>query len=582
MSETIQIPRIKKLSSSVANQIAAGEVIERPASVIKELLENSLDAGARRIVIDIQKAGSQLIRVNDDGHGIHPQDLKLAMERHATGKLNDQSDLALIQSLGFRGEALPSISSVAELTLTSRINGMETASSLSFDPLSGESEMKPAAHAVGTTVEVRNLFHNTPARKKFLRSDRTEFLHIQEMVRRLALSCSDVSIELRHNDQGVLKCRDFPDKPEERVASLLGRVFIQKAIALNYVVSDMRIQGWLGVGDLGRSSTDRQYLYLNGRMIRDKQLNHAIRLACEGQLAEGRFPSYVLYLSLNLAEADVNVHPTKHEVRFRHARDVHDFLFAALSTSLSKDQSLYPDSEPGSTQEDSPVSAFQKDPHYQPRHNIVGDIRASYGEIYSKRQTDLIGESPLLGVPILQIEAKYILAQREDVHLLINIEAAKKHIAEVKLNANEAVELTSRPLLVPIGFAISEAQEKTLTAINPALNEYAIRLQLAGPGNCMLRELPSLLENADFQLLVNDLLNLDSSDVMTEANRESLKRIMIKHVCDISTPNMSTDEMTSLLRQLEHHGLDVNLSRYAPIWTTLNTAELDKLMQSND
>jgi DNA mismatch repair protein MutL len=409
MSETNNLPRIKRLSSSLANQIAAGEVIERPASVIKELLENSLDAGASRIVIDVSKAGSQLIRVTDNGCGIHPQDLELALERHATAKLDNDSDLAAIKSLGFRGEALPSISSVADITLTSRIEVIEQAASLSFAPATGESSFKPAAHPVGTTVEVRNLFHTTPARKKFLRSERTEFLHIQEMIRKIALSCADVSIDFRHNDQKVLSCRAHSADLSGRVASLLGPSFTEKAIYLDYSAGDMHIYGWLGVGDLARSSTDRQYLYLNGRMIRDKRLNHAIRLACEGRLAEGRFPSYVVYLNLDLAAADVNVHPTKHEVRFRHARDVHDFLFAALSASMEKDQDFYPLANSDNQQNEHYSSAIDAEPGSLRRHNVAGEVRSTYGDMNAIRQTELIRDLPGLGKPLLHIQGNCLL-----------------------------------------------------------------------------------------------------------------------------------------------------------------------------
>ena len=583
MSETSNLPRIKRLSSSLANQIAAGEVIERPASVIKELLENCLDAGATQIVIDVSKAGTQLIRVSDNGCGIHPEDLQLALERHATAKLDNQSDLAAIKSLGFRGEALPSISSVAELSLTSRIESLEQAATLTFDPASGESTFRPAAHPVGTTVEVKNLFHNTPARRKFLSSERTEFLHILEMVRRIALSCSDANIELRHNGQKVLSCRAQADDLSERVASLVGQAFINKAIALDYATGDMQIRGWLGIGDLARSSTDKQYLYLNGRMIRDKRLNHAIRLACEGQIAEGRFPSYVLYLSLELTAADVNVHPTKHEVRFRHARDVHDFFYAALSSAIEKDQNLYSTTDSELREKEQSVSAVNEDSHYPRRHNISGEVRSNYGDLNARRQTELISDIPGLGKPLLQIQENYLLTQRDDVTLLINIEQAKKHIAKQKLSLSEGkTSITSRPLLVPIRFSITANQENVLGTLKSQLEKYALNLELAGPSTCMVRAIPSILENADIEMLVNDILNMNVSDVSDQLNCESIISIMINHVCDIATLFMSFDEMLNLLRQVEATGIDVKQLRYASVWRTLNIDDLDKLMKLDD
>jgi DNA mismatch repair protein MutL len=583
MSETNNLPRIKKLSSSLANQIAAGEVIERPASVIKELLENCLDAGASQIVIDVSKAGTQLIRVSDNGCGIHPEDLQLALERHATAKLDNQSDLAAIKSLGFRGEALPSISSVAELSITSRIESLEQAATLIFDPASGESTFRPAAHPVGTTVEVKNLFHNTPARRKFLSSERTEFLHILEMVRRIALSCSAANIELRHNGQKVLSCRAQPEDLDGRVANLIGQSFINKAIALDYAAGDMQIRGWLGIGDLARSSTDKQYLYLNGRMIRDKRLNHAIRLACEGQIAEGRFPSYVLYLSLDLAAADVNVHPTKHEVRFRHARDVHDFFYAALSTAIEKDQNLYSTTEPEVREKEQYVSAVNEESQYSQRHNIAGEVRSNYGDLNANRQTELIRDIPALGKPLLQIQENYLLTQRDDVTLLINIEQAKKYIAKEKLSLSEdKASITSRPLLVPIRFSITADQENVLGTLKSQLEKYALNLELAGPSTCMVRAIPSVLENADIEMLVNDILNMNVSDVSDQLNCESIISIMINHVCDIATLFMSIDEMLNLLRQVEATGIDVKQLRYASVWRTLNTDDLDKLMKLDD
>lgn len=583
MSAIILVPRIKRLSSALANQIAAGEVIERPASVVKELLENCLDAGATRIVIDVSKAGSQLIRVTDNGHGIHPEDLQLALQRHATAKLNNHSDLAAISSLGFRGEALPSISSVAALTLTSRIAGEERAARVSMDAETGQSEFLTAAHAVGTTVEVRNLFYNTPARKKFLRSERTEYLHILEIVRRLALSRSDVDMELRHNGQKVLTCRAATTNVDVRVAGLLGRMFMSKAIPLDYCVGDMRVWGWLGVGDLARSTTDRQYLYLNGRMIRDQRLNHAIRLACEGQVASGRFPAYVLYLGMDLAAADVNVHPTKHEVRFRQARDVHDFFYAAVSTVLAEDGNMYASRRPATDAGEPPRMGAIEGPQHPQRRNIVGDVKASYGDIYARRRPDPTGNTSAFGQVIAQIQQCYILTQRGADSLLIDIEAATKHIVLTRLKTiASGGTITSRALLVPVSFTISGKQEKTLAYLAPLLETYAMHLQLAGPTSCMVRAIPTLLAYADIASLVDDLLNLNTSAIAKLDINTSLLGTMVKHAYDIPDPCMATEDMTNLLRQLANSGVDASLSRHAPVWTCLNVDNLGRLLSGNE
>jgi DNA mismatch repair protein MutL len=580
MSDTQSIPRIKRLSSSLANQIAAGEVIERPASVLKELLENSLDAGATRITIDISKAGSQLIRVTDNGHGIHPDDLQLALERHATAKLNSQSDLAAIRSLGFRGEALPSISSVAAITLTSGTAGIEQAARLKFDPLTNEFEFKPAAHPVGTTVEVRNLFHNTPARKKFLRSERTEFLHLQEIARRIALSRFDFTMELRHNDQNVINCRAVTTDSDVRVASIMGRSFIDNAVRLDYDAGDMRIWGWLGTGDLARSSTDRQYLYLNGRMIHDRRINHAIRMSCEGQLAEGRFPTYLLYLEMDVSAADVNVHPTKHEVRFRHARNVHDFIYAGLSSALSDSQDLYKTLHQTRLKNDEPVLSTDNETPSSRRHNVVGDVRSSYGELYARRQTELISDIPALGQVLVQMQDNYMLTKRDTAFLLVNIGAAKKHMALTALHAvNQGKVITNRPLLVPVSYKITTSQEKTLFSITSLLERYSLVLELSGPGICRVRAMPNLLAYADIALLVEDLLKLKMSGKSSIEIENCLIEIMANHVNDIPNPSLSSEEMMGLLRQLADSGLDVTLARHPPIWSSLCKEDLDAFIR---
>jgi DNA mismatch repair protein MutL len=582
MPKAITLPRIKTLSSSLANQIAAGEVIERPASVVKELLENSLDAHATRILIEVYKAGTQLIRVSDNGCGIHPEDLELALQRHATAKIKHQSDLESIRSLGFRGEALPSISSVADISVVSRIDAMEHAALLKFSPVNDESSLTPAAHPVGTTIEVRNLFHNTPARKKFLRSERTEYLHILEMVRRVALSRADVHIELKHNDQKILSCHSQTDDLAERVSSIMGQSFMSKAIQFEYRVGDMHASGWLGVGDLARNSTDRQYLYLNGRMIKDKRLNHAIRLAAEGLIAEGRFPSYVIYLALNLSEADVNVHPTKHEVRFKHARDVHDFLFSALSSSIDNEQNLYQSMEYESVEKDISIGSAEED-YSGKRHYVVSDIKRGYGDMRSNRQAELLDDRPALGQPLLQIHGKYLLAQREDLSLLISIDAAKKHIATMRLKSVTIDSpLTGRPLLVPIKFSITDSQEQTLGILKSSIEMFSLQLDLAGPNTCIVRVLPMLMENADIDLLVNELLQLDISKMDVQQRNQNIILTMVNHVSDIEAPVMSIDEMSTLLRQLEATGVDVNLRQFTPIWRCLSVNDLEKFLNNND
>lgn len=336
---------IQVLSPQLANQIAAGEVVERPASVVKELVENSLDAGADSIVIDIEKGGSKLIRIRDNGSGINQDELTLALCRHATSKISELSDLEQILSLGFRGEALASISSVSRLTLTSKTATQESAWQAMAEGRDMQVQLKPAAHPVGTSIEVLDLFFNTPARRRFLRSDKTEFSHIDELVKRLALSRFDVSWQLNHNGQSIRALKAVADLAgkEKRLAQLCGRNFIEQALFVESRYEQMHLWGWVQLPQACQAQPACQYSYVNGRMMRDKLLNHAIRQAYGDNLAPGVQPAFVLYLELDPTQVDVNVHPAKHEVRFHQARLVHDFVVSALAQVCDQQPVLYPE-----------------------------------------------------------------------------------------------------------------------------------------------------------------------------------------------------------------------------------------------
>ncbi|MDP4491889.1 DNA mismatch repair endonuclease MutL [Vibrio sp. AH4] len=328
---TIQI-----LPARLANQIAAGEVVERPASVVKELVENSLDAGATRIDIDIEKGGAKLIRIRDNGSGIDKEELGLALSRHATSKIHTLDDLEAIMSLGFRGEALASISSVSRLTLTSRTVTQEEAWSAYSEGRDMAVKLQPAAHPVGTTVEVLDLFFNTPARRKFLRTEKTEFTHIDELLKRIALSRFDVSFTLRHNGKLVRQYRAATTLPqqEKRLAAVCGNPFVQHMLRIELEHQGLKLHGWITTPEGARQQSDLQYCYVNGRMMRDKLINHAIRQSYETSLRADQFATYVLFIELDPHQVDVNVHPAKHEVRFHQARLVHDFIYQALSSAL--------------------------------------------------------------------------------------------------------------------------------------------------------------------------------------------------------------------------------------------------------
>ncbi|WP_257281557.1 DNA mismatch repair endonuclease MutL [Endozoicomonas sp. ISHI1] len=329
---------IRLLDTRLANQIAAGEVVERPASVVKELLENSLDAGAKRVNVEVESGGVKLIRIRDDGHGIAKDDLALALSRHATSKISELEDLEGVGTLGFRGEALASISSVSRLTLTSHVDGQESGWQVRSEGRDMEAVLNPAPHPVGTTIEVKDLFFNTPARRKFLRTEKTEFSHLEEVVKRLALSRFDVGFGLRHNQRSIHQLRPCSTQAEKdrRVASLCGPKFIENSVIVDVEVSDLKLWGWVGLPTFSRSSADLQYFFVNGRVIRDKLVAHAVRQAYRDVLYGGRHPTFVLYLELDPAQVDVNVHPTKHEVRFRDGRTVHNFLFSTLHRALGQ------------------------------------------------------------------------------------------------------------------------------------------------------------------------------------------------------------------------------------------------------
>ncbi|MEG9487834.1 DNA mismatch repair endonuclease MutL [Mannheimia indoligenes] len=342
MTNTPPKQLIHILPPQLANQIAAGEVVERPASVVKELVENSLDAGANNIQIDIEKGGSQLIRIRDNGCGISKQDLPLALARHATSKISSLEDLEAILSLGFRGEALASISSVSRLTLTSRTAEQSEAWQAYAQGREMAVEIQPASHPIGTTIEVANLFFNTPARRKFLRTDKTEFAHIDEVIRRIALAKPNVNFTLSHNGKIVRQYRKVADQSVEqkqkRVAAICGEEFIQNANYIDWQHGDLHLHGWVGSPMLARPQNDLCYSYVNGRMMRDKTINHAIRQAYGESIATGNYPAFVIFLDLDPTMVDVNVHPAKHEVRFHQGRLVHDFILQGVSNSLQQAQ----------------------------------------------------------------------------------------------------------------------------------------------------------------------------------------------------------------------------------------------------
>jgi len=541
----------------LANQIAAGEVVERPASVVKELLENSIDAGADRIELELEQGGSKRIRVLDNGVGIHRDDLSLAVSPHATSKIYSQQELEQICSLGFRGEALASIASVSRFTLCSHQQGEQSGWQLSHDGKGGLSAISPCALPPGTSVEVRDLFFNMPARRKFLRSERTEFLHVEEVVKRLALSRFDIAFSLVHNSRQVLRLRPAQDEAQRlrRLGEVLGRGFMQHALRLSFEAAGMRLHGWLARPAYSRSQADSQYFYLNGRMVRDKLINHAVRQAYQAVLEAGRFPAFLLYLEVDPRQVDINVHPTKHEVRFRESRLVHDFLHRALLNALEGEASA---SEYRLQQG---AAADAAAPRHHVGHKPARPGRSAVAEqvgFYRQAATGAPRRSPRVDAegPLGRAQAllhnRYLLAHNADGPLLLDLHAARRRLLGHRLAAMLADgEVQSQPLLIPLTL---ELEAEAIARLSPAL-EQLLRLgfvvERLAAGSLVVREVPVLIRGADVESLMRQLLELMlSAGKAAQADSASVIEVLAQGVVE-TAPLASLAEADRLLRELE-------------------------------
>ena len=483
---------IQQLPEQLANQIAAGEVIERPASVLKELLENSLDAGARRIDIDIQKGGLQLIHITDDGHGIPADELELALSRHATSKISSLLDLVQVASMGFRGEALASIASVSQLVLTSRTCDAPHASSIRL--VQGEFVQQLASHPPGSSVDVAQLFYNTPARRKFLRSEQTEFRHIQDLVKRIALARFDVSINLQHNGRKVFQFRAVSDPAERinRINKVCGKNFSEHAMYIDQSGHGLRLWGWSVLPDAARSQTDMQYFYVNGRMIRDRLITHAIRMAYQDKLHPGRFPAYVLHLELDAEEVDVNVHPTKHEVRFRQARLIHDFIYAHIRQGLT------------GTAEDADTHLSQLRDSKDAATNTVAESTA----VYSTENSILPYMRQVKDMQLLEIvEQRYAMLRLlpSKLHILDLQKAMQFSVKQAYLNEGVLNNVVSQPLLIPQTIRLSIEAVDQIESILLVLKQLGVELTRSGTDSLMVRSLPAVLKGVSIEQIFNEL-----------------------------------------------------------------------------
>jgi len=535
--------RIHRLPEAVINQIAAGEVIERPVSVVKELLENSLDAGARHITVEVRGGGGRLIRVVDDGCGIHPDDLQLAIDRHTTSKLSRAEDLVRIGTLGFRGEALSSIAAVSRLTLTSRQAGAPHGWMVGPADTGDMPVIKPAPHPVGTTVEIRDLFYNTPARRKFLRSDKSEFIHIQDLVKRIVLSRPDLSLRLVHNNREVLHLSGAVMEPEGRMQAVLGGHFAGHSVRVHHRSGGYFISGWMGLPEAARSQSDQQYFYLNGRSIRDKLINHAVRLACQDRLHPGRQPAYLLYLDMDAEAADVNVHPAKHEVRFRDPRDVHDFVYGCLVDALTGHvEAGKHDAAIAATKEEYPV---EQERFWRMSESPAAYYPRNYQSVNSAQQNS-DGARPLL-----LVHERYIVAEDREGLVVVDSLRARALITHVRLRAAHADGgIRSRPVLVPLVIPVSRDDEEVLDQHQSLLTNLGLVIGHSAPLVVMVRELPLALEQADAVALMKDVMVALKDREESETLVPDLMALFSRHANDCLPATMTLNEMQTLLSEL--------------------------------
>ena len=596
--------RINSLSKRLANQIAAGEVVERPASVIKELLENSLDAGATRLQIDVEQGGVKLMRVKDNGCGIHKDDLALALSRHATSKIIELTDLENITSLGFRGEALASISSVSRFHIISNSSEESGSSGWKVEVEGQEVEVSvsPAAHPQGTSAEVRDLFFNVPARKKFLKTEKTEFTRIDGVIKRIALSRFDVQFNLKHNQRTIHQLLPAISEQERqrRVSLVCGPVFVDNSVYIDVERSGLRLWGWVSLPTFSRSQSDLQYFYVNGRTIRDKLVTHAVKQAYRDVLFHGRHPAYVLYLELAPSSVDVNVHPTKHEVRFRDSRLVHDFLFSALHKALAE---VTPSVQIAS-QHAGMTGTESKFAHDDPKVygkqaslRLAEPTTAPYGAYATTnvRDHDQIQEQiaslaklnagneevPPLGYAIAHLHGIYILAQNKEGLIIIDMHAAHERIIYERMKvACKNEKLKMQPLLVPLSIAVSQSEADCAAAQKKELLGLGIELDKLTDEAIVVRQVPSILKDSDVEQMVRDVLSdvleYGSSDRI-QAHQEELLSTMACHGSVRANRHLTIPEMNSLLRDMEATERSGQCNHGRPTWVCQSLAELDKL-----
>ena len=590
--------RIQRLPPQLVSQIAAGEVVERPASAVKELLENSLDAGATRITVEVEQGGVRLIRVRDNGSGISPDDLTLALARHATSKIASFDDLQQVASLGFRGEALPSIASIARLTLTSRTAGQETGWRVSGDGGEAVDEPTPAPHPPGSTVEVRDLFYNVPARRKFLRSERTELGHIEDSIRRLALSRFEVGFSLWRDQKPVLNVEPAATQEDwaRRIAELCNREFVAASVFFDRSERGLRLWGWLGLPAVSRAQADLQYFFVNGRPVRDRVIAHALRQAYQDILYQDRQPAAVLYLELDPTAVDVNAHPAKHEVRFRESPAIHDFIRRTVQTTLAEVR-------PGTAPPPAPQASERLwsgglfggglDAARSPSPSHVEERMTAYGQLHASSAVsepvpanappETVAEAPPLGYALGQLHGVYVIAENEAGLVVVDMHAAHERILYERLKT-ALIEgaIQTQTLLTPVTLTVSPQEQRQVEEHSALFAKAGLELTLLGPDTMAVRQIPALLAGSNIVGLVRDMLAdlvaHETSD-RTETAILALLASLACHEAVRARRPLNLLEMNTLLRDMERTDRSGQCNHGRPTWIQLTLDELDRLFR---
>ncbi len=594
---------IRQLPDTLINQIAAGEVVERPASVVKELVENALDAGARRIDIDLEEGGVRLIRIRDDGSGIAPEELPLAVSRHATSKIASLDDLEAVATLGFRGEALPSIASVSRFSLTSRRADDEHGTSLQVEGGRVGSAV-PKPHAIGTTVEVRELFYNVPARRKFLRAERTEMGHIEEWLRSLALARPDIELRVSHNGRPSRRYKADELESLARLNETLGEDFARSALRVDHAAAGLRLHGWIAQPSYSRASADQQYVYVNGRSVRDRNIAHGVKMAYQDVLFHGRQAAYVLFLEIDPTRVDVNVHPAKHEVRFRDTRLVHDFVYRTLHEALAETRAgvaAQESASPFASPSGPAVPSAWMPTQQSPLGLSVAEAPAAYAALYAAPPvsgpftasnaaypapvpTTLPAHDPdgipPLGFAIAQLHGIYILAENADGLIVVDMHAAHERIGYEKLkSAHDGMGLRSQPLLVPLALAVAEREAEVAEREADTLAALGFDVTRNGPQSLTVRSVPALLSGAEPEALLRDVLADLREHGQTRrvaAARDELLSTMACHGAVRANRRLTVPEMNALLREMEITERSGQCNHGRPTWARFSLNEIDR------